>query len=91
MLLQDFNYFFNKAISQYINKRYNIYDINQQTSDDLRVLKTTAILEANLATQSEPLKALADLGAGKSKLFGATYEVILPSDYLHILNCVCIY
>ncbi len=91
MLLQDFNYFFNKAISQYINKRYNIYDINQQTSDDLRVLKTTAILEANLATKSEPLKALADLGAGKSKLFGATYEVILPSDYLHLLNCVCIY
>lgn len=88
MLLQDFNYFFNKAISQYINKRYNIYDINQQTSDDLRVLKTTAILEA---TQSEPLKALADLGAGKSKLFGGTYEVILPSDYLHLLNCVCLY
>lgn len=88
MLLQDFNYFFNKAISQYINKRYNIYDINQQTSDDLRVLKTTAILKP---TQSEPLKALADLGAGKSKLFGATYEVILPPDYLHILNCICIY
>ena len=88
MLLQDFNYFFNKAISQYMNKRYNIYDINQQTSDDLRVLKTTAILEA---TQSEPLKALADLGAGKSKLFGATYEVILPSDYLHLLNCICLY
>jgi len=21
----------------------------------------------------------------------ATYEVILPSDYLHILNCICIY
>lgn len=91
MLLQDFNYFFNKAISQYINKRYNIYDINQQTSDDLRVLKTTAILEANLATQNEPLKELANLGAGKSKLFGATYEVILPPDYLHILNCICIY
>lgn len=91
MLLQDFNYFFNKAISQYINKRYNIYDINQQTSDDLRVLKATSILDARLATESEPLKALANLGAGKSKLFGATYEVTLPPDYLHILNCVCIY
>ena len=91
MLLQDFNYFFNKAINQYINKRYNIYDINQQTSDDLRVLKATSILEAKPATQSGPLKALVDLGAGKSKLFGATYEVTLPSDYLHILNCVCIY
>ena len=91
MLLQDFNYFFNKAINQYINKRYNIYDVNQQTSDDLRVLKATSILEAKLATESEPLKALVNLGAGKSKLFGATYEVILPSDYLHILNCICIY
>ena len=91
MLLQDFNYFFNKAINQYINKRYNIYDINQQTSDDLRVLKATSILEAKLATESEPLKALVNLGAGKSKLFGATYEVILPSDYLHILNCICVY
>lgn len=28
MLLQDFNYFLNKAVNQYINKRYNIYDIN---------------------------------------------------------------
>lgn len=91
MLLQDFNYFFNKAINQYINKRYNIYDINQQTSDDLRVLKATSILEAKSATESEPLKSLVNLGAGKSKLFGATYEVILPSDYLHILNCICIY
>lgn len=91
MLLQDFNYFFNKAINQYINKRYNIYDINQQTTDDLRVLKATTILDAQLATQSEALKSLSDLGAGTSKLFGATYEVILPQDYLHILNCICIY
>jgi sulfur relay (sulfurtransferase) DsrF/TusC family protein len=21
----------------------------------------------------------------------ATYEVLMPSDYLHILNCICIY
>ena len=91
MLLQDFNYFFNKAINQYINKRYNIYDVNQQTTDDLRVLKATSILDAKLATESQPLKALSALGAGKSKLFGATYEVTLPNDYLHILNCVCIY
>ena len=27
--------------------------------------------------------------AGKGKM--ATYEVIMPSDYLHILNCICIY
>ena len=91
MLLQDFNYFFNKAINQYINKRYNIYDINQQTTDDLRVLKATTILDVNKAIDKQPLAALVNLGAGKSKLFAATYEVDLPYDYLHILNCVCIY
>lgn len=30
-------------------------------------------------------------GAGAAKLFGGTYEVDLPHDYLHMLNCVCIY
>jgi hypothetical protein len=34
----------NKAINQYVNKTYNTYDINQQTTDDLRVLKSTAYL-----------------------------------------------
>ena len=44
MLHEDFNYFFNKAIYQYINKKYNIYDVNQQTTDDIRVLKATAVI-----------------------------------------------
>lgn len=30
-------------------------------------------------------------GAGASKIYGATYEVYLPLDYLHMLNCVCLY
>ena len=42
--LYEFNYLFNKAINQYINKVYNVYDINQQTTDDLRVLKATTFL-----------------------------------------------
>ena len=93
MLLQDFNYFFNKAVNQYINKRYNIYDTGQQTTDDLRVLKATTILKPKKVTESKEgdIKDFLDLGAGLSKLFGATYEVNLPLDYLHMLNCVCIY
>ena len=43
--LHEFNYLFNKAINQYINKVYNVYDINQQTTDDLRVLKSTAYMK----------------------------------------------
>lgn len=88
MLLQDFNYFFNKAINQYINKRYNIYDISQQTTDDLRVLKATTILTPSLASEYDTSNTFT---TGQAKLFGATYEVILPDDYLHMLNCLCIY
>lgn len=91
MLLQDFNYFFNKAINQYINKRYNIYDINQQTTDDLRVLKATTLLTPKLIDSTISGVDTSDWAAGNAKLFGATYEIYLPLDYLHMLNCICVY
>lgn len=92
LLLEDFNYLFNKAVYQYINTRYNIYDINQQTTDDVRVLKATAILPVKLAAAAYTGDSVTGDGVTASNaLYGATYEVILPSDYLHILNCVCNY
>lgn len=45
LLLEDFNYLANKAIQQYVNKVYNRYDINQQSTDDLRALKRSVALE----------------------------------------------
>lgn len=99
LLLSEFNYYFNKAINQYVNKRYNIYDVNQQLTDDLRVLKSTAILDAkpvydpktkNIQSYGS-LQNIAQYQTGKVNLFGATYEVILPDDYVHMLNCTCIY
>ena len=87
MLLEDFNYFFNKSINQYINKKYNIYDTNQQSTDDVRVLKSSAVLE--------PIKTPEEKISGKvtaiTSIFGATYDFNLPSDYLHLLNCICIF
>ena len=47
MLLEDFVYFANKAVQQYVNKVYNRYDINQQSTDDLRALKATSQLQIN--------------------------------------------
>lgn len=92
LLLEDFNYLFNKAVYQYINIRYNIYDINQQSTDDVRVLKATAILPVKLAADAYTGDDITGNGVTASNaLYGATYEVILPSDYLHILNCVCNY
>ena len=81
IMLEDFNYLANKSVNQYVNKRYNIYDINQQTTDDLRVLKAKAMLDVTKVSDY----------TGLSLASNATYEVILPSDYLHILNCICIY
>jgi hypothetical protein len=51
LLLEDYNYFINKAINQYINLVYNAYDLNQQKTDDLRVLKSSAILTPVPATE----------------------------------------
>ena len=101
LLLDDYNHFINKAIDMYINKRYANYDTTQQTTDDLRVLKSTAILpvekkiiENNAAafgsTGGSADKELYDL-ISKDKSFDAIYEVNLPADYLHTLNCTCIY
>lgn len=120
--LYEFNYLFNKAINQYINKVYNVYDINQQTTDDLRVLKSTTFLtphkvelagrKAGSPTDSAIQNTTAKTGnldspeggyTGQASsylskahrsiqsLHGATYEVYMPIDYLHMLNCVCIY
>ena len=117
LTLRDFNYLFNKAINQYINKVYNRYDINQQTTDDMRVLKASVVLSpSNDFTNIDSLYNIRGVNAsdrkGKqdsnkqyqyeesyefnqskriSNLYGATYEVTLPSDYLHMLNCVCVF
>jgi len=75
LLLEDYNYFLNKAVINYVNKRYNIYDVNQQTTDDLRVLKGTATITNFVAK-------------GGSKLHGASFVAQLPQDYFHLLSCV---
>lgn len=92
LLLQDYNYFINKAINQYINKRYNIYDTSQQTTDDLRVLKASASLEP--VKQEQKYKSSTTLGQKHTNIAninGAAYTVTLPKDYIHLLNCICIY
>ena len=89
ILLEDFNYFANKAIYQYINKRYNIYDVNQQTTDDIRVLKATAFLDPTQTPYNNYGNWVdSDID---NKFMDATFTTQLPDDYFHILNCVCLY
>ena len=84
LLLEDYVYLINKATYQYTDKRYNIYDMNQQTTDDLRVLKATTIL-TNLTSATSKYSSTTNINS----LYGAVYEADLPGDYFHILNCVC--
>lgn len=76
MLLEDYNYFINKAIQQYINKTYNRYEINQQATDDLRALKVTTSLILN---------EFKNTGIPNESGY---HFAVLPKDYLHMLNCV---
>lgn len=78
ILLEDFNYWSNVAVYKYINKRYNIYDINQQTTDDLRVLKSTV-----------KIPIVPNLNTNKDELYNDLIQVDLPRDYFHLLNCIC--
>lgn len=44
ILLDDFVYLLNKSIQRYVNKRYNLFELNQQLTDDLRVLTREEVL-----------------------------------------------
>lgn len=76
MLLEDYNYFINKAIQQYINKAYNRYEINQQATDDLGALKESI----TLPVENDDIPSF----PGEEVSYFAT----LPNNYWHMLSCV---
>lgn len=76
LLLEDFNYLFNKAIQKYFNKRYSLFEANQQLTDDLRVLSNT-------------VKLTEDTTVDIKNRAGDGHAFKLPNDYVHLLNCIC--
>ena len=84
LLLEDYNYFINKAVQQYINLIYAKLELDQQSVDDLRVLKTSTILDpTKMSSTVSPLVS--------DSLFGQFYYADLPEDYLHMINCIVEY
>ena len=73
ILLEDFNYLYNKAKQNYINKRINISPIGQQVIDDLAEItvfgRALTVISINANT------------------YPKQYKVDLPEDYLHLLRC----
>lgn len=78
ILLEVFNYIINKAIYNYLSSRYTADELNQQITDDLRVLKKTLYLPVTKSTVSSPL-------------YGAAYTADLPRDYFHLESCLVEY
>ena len=103
--LHEFNYLFNKSINELVDEFYTNYDINQNATDSLRVLQSEAQLTPHHVVIKYPQGSIDNstintnitngipkvITPTEQKLKGATYEVYLPEDYLHILNCTCIY
>lgn len=80
LLLEDFIYIANKAVQQYINQVYNRFDTTQQSTDDLRVLQKTVILDV---IDEDSISII----PGEDRL----HRCILPDDYLHMLNSVVLF
>ena len=96
LLIDEFNYYFNKGQYSYVNKRYNAYDINQQTTDDLQVLKGTEIYSWNEDPSASDIKAvgetrIANVNGINKELQEAIYTLNLPKDYFHLLSCLVEY
>lgn len=85
LLLEDYNYFINKAVQQYINLVYAKLEIDQQSTDDIRVLKTSAVLTPSKLVENSSYTNLA------GGMFKSSYYVDLPADYMHLLNCIVEY
>lgn len=52
--IEEFNYMLNKAILAFTNEKYNFFAVNQQLSDDLRVLLTNAKFNYNKNADGSP-------------------------------------
>lgn len=78
LLLEDYNYYINKAVQQTINEIYNFYNADQQRTDDLRVLKDFRKLSLDDVAK--------DPHYDEDNL-GKIYEFKLPENYFHMIYC----
>ncbi len=87
LLLEDFNHYINKSVYQWTQKRYNVYDTNQQTTDDVQVLKMNYEFSAPLDYDNPAENELSFKRKGSNYYFTGK----LPNTYFHMLNCILEY
>jgi hypothetical protein len=95
--LEDFIYFMNKGIQEFINEEYGRFETTQQTSDALNSITSWCNFKFNYTNPVNPSVAVTGntllVTAPVIFLKGDRYnskfvQVNLPNDYLHLLNCV---
>lgn len=77
LYLEDYLYFYNKAISEYLKSRYELYAVNQQLSDDLRFWKKQHIHTGGLEV------IIKNIGLDPGDAAPDTRY-----HYRHLLNCI---
>jgi hypothetical protein len=94
--LEEFIYFSNKGIQEYVNEMYNVFETTAQTSDALAALTSyvdynvtyvagvpRAVMSGNSITTSAPII----LTYGQR--YNSRYlQIPAAGDYFHLLNCV---
>ena len=89
--LEDFLYFYNKGVQEYVNLRYARYEDSQQLSDDLQWLSSTVM--ATVDSQSNTVSYTGSYSGTKGAVSGRKYnsayiQTVLPDNYLHLLNVI---
>ena len=72
LYVEDFLYYYNKAVSEYMKARYELFEITQQLTDDLRFWKTSHIETSEGTNLISPFVNTDDI----------------QPRYRHVLSCV---
>ena len=90
--LEDYLYFANKGVQEYVNLRYGQFSISQQLTDDLQALKRTetgkiinrkGILTVKYESETEEKDTYKGFSYNSD-----TLQFSLPNNYLHLLSLV---
>jgi hypothetical protein len=91
--LEDFNYYMNKGIQEFINIEYQRFETTQQTSDALNSI--TSWVNYNFVNANNVVISGNNIAGSKTLNFisGERYnskfiQINLPDNYFHLLNCV---
>jgi hypothetical protein len=77
LYMEDYLYYFNKAISEYMKTRYELFETNQQLADDMRAWKKTFQATSLVI----PIDSI-------HKTVTVNGKVIKAEQYRHLLSCV---